>query len=130
MRMKPEKNILRDKKGFTLIEIIIVLVVLGVIAAFAVPRFFTIADKTRDRALSETVEELKGQISQYYTLQLSQGTTSSDIDCSSTTLNIDLGSDFTATISSNAKDDPITGTVTINDGSGKTMNWSMNRPGN
>ena len=127
--MKPEKNILRNKTGFTLIEIIIVLIVLGVIAAFAVPRFFTIADKTRDRALSEAVGELKGQISQYYTLQLSQGATASDIDCSSTAINIDLGSDYTAIITSKAKDDPIIGSIMINDGSGRTMNWSMNRPG-
>jgi prepilin-type N-terminal cleavage/methylation domain-containing protein len=118
----------KDNKAFTLVETIIVLIVLGIIAAFAVPRFFTIADETRDRGLSEAVEKLKGQISQYYTLQLSQGTAASDIDCSSATINIDLGPDYTAAITSNSKDDPVTGTVTINDGSGRTMSWSMNRP--
>ena len=49
---------LNGKKGFSLIETIIVLVVLRIIAAFAVPRFFTIADKTRDRVLSEAVGKL------------------------------------------------------------------------
>ena len=77
--------------------------VLGTIAAFAVPRLFTIADKTTDRALSEAVEELKGHISQYYNLQLSKGATASDIDCSSITINTDLGSNYTPTITSNQR---------------------------
>jgi prepilin-type N-terminal cleavage/methylation domain-containing protein len=128
LKMRSEKNIRKGKNGFTLFEIIVVLIVLGVIAAFAVPRLLTIADKTRDRNLSEAVGELKERISLYFKLQLSQGTTASAIDCSSTTIDMDLGSDYTATITSHAKADPITGTVTINDGSGRTMNWSMTRP--
>ena len=126
--MELKKEIRRNKNGFTLVEIIVVLIVLGVIAAFAVPKLLTIADKARDRALSEAVGELKERISLYVRLQLSQGATVNDIDCSSTTIDMDLGSDYTATITSHAKADPITGTVTINDGSGRTMNWSMNRP--
>jgi prepilin-type N-terminal cleavage/methylation domain-containing protein len=126
--MRLEKNIQKGKNGLTFLEIIIVLIVLGVIAAFAVPKLLTVADKARDRGLSEAVGELKEQISLYFRLQLSQGATASAIDCSPTTIDLDLGSDYTATITSHAKADPITGTVTINDGSGRTMNWSMKRP--
>ena len=126
--MRPEKKIRRNKNGFTFLEIIIVLIVLGVIAAFTVPKLLTVADRARDRGLSEAVGELKERIFLYFRLQLSQGATARDVDCSSTTIDMNLGSNYTATITSHAKADPVTGTVTINDGSGRTMNWSMNRP--
>lgn len=129
MRMKQWKHHRRYRKGFALAEIIVVLIVLGVIAAFAIPKFFTIADETRDRALSGAVAELKGRIYQHFSSQRSQGGNADTIEYSLATIDMNLGQNFTATIKSDAKENPITGVVTINDGSGRTMDWSMNRPG-
>lgn len=40
-------NKLKNKKGFTLVELIIVLAVLGIIAAIAVPRFAKVQDQAK-----------------------------------------------------------------------------------
>lgn len=45
-----------DRRGFTLIELVIVIVVLGIIAAFAVPRF---GDLTANAKVTATVDEMQ-----------------------------------------------------------------------
>lgn len=43
-------NRLKNKKGFTLIELIVVLAVLGIIALIAIPRFLTVQEGAREDA--------------------------------------------------------------------------------
>ena len=51
----------KAKKGFTLIEVIAVLVLLGILAAIAVPKYIDMADNARDRAIDSGVSELNGR---------------------------------------------------------------------
>lgn len=48
----------KKQSGFTLIELVIVIVILGILAAFALPRFVSLGDQARQA----TVEGLKGTI--------------------------------------------------------------------
>lgn len=118
------------RKGFTLIEIIAALIVLGILMAVAIPKFITVANEARDKALTGAAGELKGRVSQYFALQVLRGVSSADIDYSNENIDMNLGPDFEATITSGPKDDPITGLVKLLDGSERTMTWTMERPGN
>ena len=48
--MRPGQ-IVKDEKGFTLIEIIAVLVIMGILAAVAIPKFFSMQDQAKQAAI-------------------------------------------------------------------------------
>jgi len=50
-----------DRKGFTLLEIIAVLIILGVLIAVAVPRYFAIPQDAAEAALKTAVSELNAR---------------------------------------------------------------------
>jgi prepilin-type N-terminal cleavage/methylation domain-containing protein len=54
-------RLLSGRAGFTLIEIIAVLVIISTIAAIAVPKFIDLDENAKDRAISSGVSELNGR---------------------------------------------------------------------
>ena len=55
------KKVIFESRGFTLIEIIAVLVLLGMLAAMAIPRFVDLDQNAKDRAIDSGVSELNGR---------------------------------------------------------------------
>ncbi len=69
-----EKKLLKNEKGFTLIEIIAVLIILGILAAVAVPKFLSLTEEAERKALEGAVASGLSTISLLYgQLALSNG---------------------------------------------------------
>jgi MSHA pilin protein MshA len=79
------------QRGFTLIELVVVIVILGILAAFAVPRFMGLEGQAR----AASVQALGGSVRSASTLArsvwLANGATGSTISVEGTTINITNG---------------------------------------
>lgn len=54
-------RLLSGRAGFTLFEIIAVLIIISAIAAIAIPKFIDLDENAKDRAISSGISELNGR---------------------------------------------------------------------
>jgi len=86
---------LKNQKGFTLIEIIAVLVILGILAAVAVPKYLDMQGEARIKAAQGAVAEIKGRASSIYAQKLLAGSGAQPtVAAIVASLSTDVGTDF------------------------------------
>ena len=123
------KNVLESQKGFTLVEIIAVLVILGILAAVAIPKYFNLQEEAKDKALDAALGEGIGRVNQHFAKRLLLGETPGQIVYSNTTIGTNLG-DFT--LDTSISGNTITLAISGNSGTqlaGESKSRTIPRPG-
>ncbi len=107
------KKLVRNEEGFTLIEIIAVLVILGIMAAVAIPKFADMQQEARNKAVEGAIAAIKSQATMDYAQYLleNDGDTSWEVTTTGSTYG-----DFQGGYVATSADGGVTVTVTSGPG--------------
>lgn len=75
-------NIKRSNKGFTLVEIMIVVVIIGLLAAMAIPAFQKVRQSSLEKTVVNDARQIGGAAQQYF---LENGVTQVDVSSNTST---------------------------------------------
>jgi type IV pilus assembly protein PilA len=116
------KEMLKNKKGFTLIELMIVVAIIGILAAIAIPNFMTYQCKAKQSEAKSILGALRTAQEVYYAENSTYATSSANLDFG---VKGDRVYSITAVASSGGNP---TGTATGTIG-GKTDVWNLTADG-
>lgn len=64
--MEKKKKLLRNENGFTLLEIIAILILLAALAAAVIPKYFDMQEEARQKSAEGTIAEMKVRLINEY----------------------------------------------------------------
>jgi MSHA pilin protein MshA len=82
---------MRTQQGFTLIELVTVIIILGILAAFAVPRFVNLSNEARAAAIDGLGGSVKSAMSLAHAKYIVEGTEPSSISMEGATVTLSNG---------------------------------------
>lgn len=85
---------IKREDGFTLIEIVAVMVIMGILAAVAVSKFFDLQGRAREKAIYTAVAELKSRVNGHFCNDLLDGKSPSAITYNANEVGTWLSNDF------------------------------------
>ena len=99
-----------NKKGFTLIELMIVIAIIGILAAIAIPNFIAYRNKAFCSAAESDAKSIAADIADYFAIPSHTDITTTDVGYTPSGTNT-----FTIT----SADPSVNITITVTDGSGR-----------
>ena len=88
---------LKNEEGFTLIEVIAVLVIFGLLAVFAIPKFFDLQSRAMQKPIDAAISDMMSRVNQRFASQLLDGIIVDSVDYSEGAVGTNLGKDFDIT---------------------------------
>jgi prepilin-type N-terminal cleavage/methylation domain-containing protein len=92
-----------DESGFTLLEIIAVIVILSIIAVVAVPRYYDLQEEARNKTIKSGLAEAVGRVNGHFAEALLAGSMPDQIDLRASVLGKDIGDFILSTDDSQAQ---------------------------
>lgn len=108
-----KQGLVRNEKGFTLIEIIAVLVVLGILAMVAVPKYMSLQNDAGKKAAVGAVAEGKSRVNLYAAKELLASGSVNSADFTAANLSAAAG-DFTLSYTANSSGVDVSAVATGN----------------
>lgn len=66
MTYRSVSKVIQFQKGFTLVELLVVLAILALLLTLATPKYFTSIERAKDASLKESLHTLRESIDKYY----------------------------------------------------------------
>ena len=83
-----------NKKGFTLVELMIVVVILGILVAIAVPIYSSVTKNAKKKACASNIRVIKGNLETYLTTGAADGGAFATTAAISNAANMNSNADF------------------------------------